>query len=96
LASYPPNNDQFLTTRLWKQLKLPVERKEPSIDPERVSSAELLAIVDELKRKAEGRPAGVFTPDEVTDPSHVVIERRIPMRMGKWRTLPPGVKPDVD
>ena len=46
--------------------------------------------------RAQGRPPGVFTPDEVTDPSHVVIERRIPMRMGKWRTLPPNVKPDTE
>jgi hypothetical protein len=96
LASYPPNDDAFLTTRLWKQLKLPVERKEPAINPDRIPSAELLAIVDELKRKSQGRPPGVFAPDEVGDPSHVVIERRIPLRMGKWKTMPPGVKPDTD
>jgi hypothetical protein len=96
LASYPPNDDAFLTTRLWKQLKLSVERKEPAIHPDHIPSAELLAIVDELKRKSQGRPPGVFTRDEVSDPSHVVIERRIPMRIGKWKTMPPGVKPATD
>jgi hypothetical protein len=33
---------------------------------------------------------------DFADPDHVVIERRIPRQMGKWRTMPPGVKPDVD
>lgn len=96
LASYPPNDDAFLTTRLWKQLKHPVARPEPAIDPDRVPSEKLLAIVNELKRKAQGRQLGAFTADEVIDPDHVVIERRIPMRMGKWKTMPPGVKPDAD
>jgi hypothetical protein len=55
-----------------------------------------LAIVNELKRKSQGPPPGVFAPDDVSDPSHVVIERRIPLRMRKWETMQPGVKADTD
>ena len=95
LASYPPNDDAFLTTRLWKQLKLPVDRPEPAIDLDRVPSEKLLAIVGDLQRRHKGAHR-VSSDDDIADPDHVVIERRVPMRMGKVEDHAPGVKPDAD
>jgi hypothetical protein len=38
---------------------------------------------------------GPFTPTEMEDPDQMVIERMIPLQRGKWRLMPPGVKPDA-
>jgi hypothetical protein len=39
---------------------------------------------------------GSFTQSELGDPSHVVIERLVPLRRGKWRLMPPGVEADAE
>jgi hypothetical protein len=33
-----------------------------------------------------------FSQTELEDPSHIVIERLVPLRRGKWRLMPPGVE----
>jgi hypothetical protein len=94
LAAYPPNDDTFLTTRLWKQMQFKVERAEPAIPTDAVPVKELLARVESLKTQAQRQAPGSYDPREFYDPQHIVIERRIPLQMGKWRTMPPTVKPD--
>lgn len=91
LAAYPPDDDKFLTTQIWKKLKMPSVRPQPAIPPDSMSSKELLDKVAELQEKAR-RVSATGRPVEFSDPDQVVIERRIPLRMGKWKTMPPGVK----
>ena len=94
VASYPPDDDAFLTTRVWKQLKMPVRPKQPEIQPDATPAQEILDTVKELQSRAQRISPRAYRPAEFADPDHVVIERRIPLKMGKWRTMPPGVKGD--
>lgn len=94
IASYPPDDEAFLTTRIWKQLKMPVLPRQPEIRPDAVPAQKILAMVKELQTKAQRLPPHARHAAEFDDPDHVVIERRIPLKMGKWRTMPPGVKGD--
>jgi hypothetical protein len=91
LAAYPPNDDKFLTTQIWKLLKMQTLRPKASIPPDSISSKQLLDKVAELQDRAK-QVSGAGRPVEFSDPDQIVIERRIPLRMGKWKTMPPGVK----
>ena len=95
LAAYPPNGDAFLTTRLWKELGFSVEPKQP-IDPDSVPSEKILTLVNEMQSAARRVRGGSFGAIEFSNIQHMVIERRIPPKMGKWKTMPPGVKPDSE
>lgn len=93
IASYPPNDDDCLTTRVWKQLGMKVEREKANVSSEPPSAAELLASVKQMKESAQGRGGTPrFSQSELEDPSHIVIERMVPLRRGKWRFMPPGVE----
>ena len=92
IASYPPDDDKFLTTRVWKQLKMRVLPKQPELQPEAMPTQKILDMVRELQSKAQRVSPEAYRAVEFSDPDHLVIERRIPLRMGKWRTMPPGVK----
>jgi hypothetical protein len=96
LASYPPDDDAFLTTRVWKQLKMSVLSKQPEAQTNPVPAQEILDMVQTLKSRAQRVSPDAHRAADFADPDHVVIERRIPLRMGKWRTMPPGVKADSE
>jgi hypothetical protein len=61
LAGYPPDDDKFLTTRIWKQLKMSARRNEEDVDPAKLTSMpgtdQALAMVkgDDSRRKGRGR-----------------------------------------
>jgi hypothetical protein len=96
LAGYPPDDETFLTTRIWKRFKMRTQRPAAEDDPKAPTkpASEMIARVKEMQAAAR-RPNGQFTRAEVDDPSHIVIERRIPLQRGKWRLFPPGVKADA-
>jgi hypothetical protein len=93
LAGYPPQDDAFLTTRIWKRFGMPTQRPPEDVDPAETLPKgivdKLLAAVGEMK---EARNSGVeqFSRSEWDDATHVVTERRFPLQRGKWRLLPPG------
>lgn len=92
IASRPPNDDGFLTTRLWKSLRLPVEPPKP-IPNDGPLNERLLEEVRKLHEGAGRSGRGSFTPSELRDPDHVSITRMIPRKRGKWRLLPAHLKP---
>jgi hypothetical protein len=98
LASYPPNDDKYLTTRLWKSLGMRTERSPtPSQRDDKPLAKELLASVKQMRDATKTQNGeGSFTQSELGDPSHVVIERLVPLRRGKWRLMPPGVEADAE
>jgi hypothetical protein len=97
IASYPPNDDSCLTTRVWKQLGMNIERQTAARSSEPPLATELLASVKQMREAAQGRDgAAQFSQSELRDPSHIVIERMVPLRRGKWRFMPPGVEASED
>jgi hypothetical protein len=94
LAGYPPDDDAFLTTRIWKRFKMPTKRAQGEVDPSKIPAKDLLAAVAELKeaKALDHNPVGRA---QIEDPDHLVIERLIPLQRGKWRLMPPGVKADA-
>ena len=92
LAARPPDDDRFLTTRLWRQFRVPVVPPQPRAGKDEQLHDALLRQVRELKaHAARGVPAGL-KPADISDPDQLVMERAIPLRRGKWHTLPPGVR----
>src|SRR5262249_22724508 len=100
LAGYPPDDDAYLTTRLYRQFKF-----RTLIDPENVDPAssipphvnnKLLKMAEEMEGAARSRLADQFSAGELKDPSHVVIKRTISLQRGKWRLMPKGGKGDAD
>ena len=87
-ASYPPKENEFLTTRLWDQF-LPVWRKhaETPVQQSPEQDAKLVARIKALTEEATDSP---ITDHSETD--YMTIEHRIPLTMGKWRILPPEVE----
>jgi hypothetical protein len=96
LASYPPNDDKYLTTRVWKSLGMPIERSPtPSRGDDKPLVKELLASIKQMREATQNQAGEAsFSQTELEDPSHIVIERLVPLRRGKWRLMPPGVEAD--
>ena len=92
IAARPPNDDRFLTTRLWEELRHPIEPPKPKqYDGPRAD--QLLEQVKKLEEAPMRSAKGNFTSAELRDPDHVAIKRLIPAKRGKWRLLPVGIKP---
>jgi hypothetical protein len=96
IASYPPNDDTCLTTRIWKQLGMNIQRQTTARSSE-PPATEILASVKQMREAAKGLDgAAQFSESELEDPNHIVIERMAPLRRGKWRFMPPGVEASED
>ncbi len=91
LAAYPPDDDKYLTTRIWKKFKMATSRSRSATPSNAISSKELLEKVANLQDKAR-QISAKGSRLNFSDPDQVVIERRIPLQIGKWKTMPPGVK----
>ena len=89
----PYEDDSYLATRLWKQF-LPGwqpgrgERGEIQMSPE--SERALVAQFKEAS-EAPGAPASEVLRDP-DDSDFLMVRRMVPVRMGKWRILPPEVE----
>ena len=90
-ASRPPH-DGFLVTTLWDRFMAPEWRSHREISPEALKDTALLNRINRLKKAAKNQnnPAVPFFPAE--DGDFMLIEKSIPLRMGKWRLLPPEVE----
>jgi len=92
LASEPPDDDQFLTTRLWNEVfarngKRPRERKGQT-GKKNKSAASLLKSIKELQETATD-------PIQMGDHENtkiMALQRKIPRKMGKWEMFPPDFK----
>ena len=51
IASYPPNDDSCLTTRIWKQLGMRIERQTTAHSAKSPSATELLAHVKQMREE---------------------------------------------
>jgi hypothetical protein len=95
VAGYPPDDETFLTTRLWRRFGMPTRPAPEERDPDALPKPtveKLLAMVDQMKEAAKQTPRGRFAQSEIDDPNHMVIERHVPLWRGKWRLLPAGVE----
>lgn len=90
-ASRPPHKG-FLVTSLWDRFMAPDWRSPKTIPPEVMKDSDLVKHINCLKKAAkdhnENNPP--FFPAE--DGDFMLIEKSIPLRMGKWRLLPPEVE----
>jgi hypothetical protein len=91
-ATYPPAEGDFLTTRLWGRF-LPKWRENAQRERKPISKeaeAKLVATLKEFEEKA--RPLGPEVELDVQTADQVMFQRRVPIRVGKWRLLPPEVE----
>jgi hypothetical protein len=91
-ATYPPAEGDFLTTRLWDRF-LPKWRENAQREGVPLSNeaeAKVVAMLRDFKDKA--RPLGPEVKLDVQSAEGVMFQRAVPMRMGKWRLLPPEVE----
>lgn len=90
-AKDPPEQGDFLVSSLWDRF-LPRWR---AIKAERGQREEMSPEAErELVQRFTPEAAGQRAPSDVhvDDADFVVIERVMPVRMGKWRILPPGIE----
>jgi len=90
-ASRPPH-DGFLVTTLWDRFMASDWRDQREIPPDALSDTDLFKRIDHLEKAAKNQdnPAAQYFPAE--DGDFMLIEKSIPLRMGKWRLLPPEVE----
>jgi hypothetical protein len=88
-AFRPPLEGDFLATQLWDRHLLPVWRKRREAKPER-SAEEEREMVREMWKQADLPTAGEHV--EVDSADFVMIEHWMPVQVGRWRIMPPGVE----
>lgn len=89
-AFYPPIEGEFLISQLWDRLMVSDWRERAKKKPEEMPREAQERIVKELKRlKTEGQPTEPFGSDVA---EYVIIEHQVPIRLGKWRLLPPELE----
>jgi len=91
-AFYPPHDEKFLITKLWDKHMAKDWRKHGDIPKPQPDSPASKNLIDELEKfKKEGKPI----PDEKRvgsgEPDHMLIERKVIGRKGKWTRFPPEV-----
>jgi len=90
-AKHPPAKDDFLVTRLWDRF-LPRWRKNVA-DPIQMSEEAEKRLVEHLNRLEKDAKVDISSePVGVQEADHLIIKRRVPVRKGKWRLLPPEVE----
>ena len=92
-AARPPTEGGYLTTRLWDRF-LPRWR----VSPSRRSEAGDKKVMEKLRpmieaAKRRGPHAGA---EEFEAADSTIFERKVPVRRGKWRLLPPEVENDPE
>lgn len=96
-AAYPPLGGGFLATEHWDRLMSPRWRQDAEGTDAQVSPRLQEALLELVKKFSSESPpstepnAGQSSVD-VASADAVVFESRVPLRMGKWRILPPGVE----
>jgi hypothetical protein len=91
-ATTPPNDDLFLTTRIYRKFGFPVDEG-LSLTPKQNQKvgADIRAMIGGMEREARN-PTSTVTRQEAEDARNITIQRMVPFHWGKWRVMPPGVK----
>lgn len=95
LAATPPNDDSFLSTRIWKKFGADVTRTSRP----RTQTEGDRKLVEQLKRFATSSGDSLNLPlseEEHANLDQMAIQRDVPLRRGKWRFMPPGVEKEDD
>ncbi len=93
IAAWPPNDDNFLVTKLWDRF-LPRWRS-ISKEPANISQEKEKDLVQHVKKFTNAKPIKEEDVDfDFQDPDAMVIQRRIHKRRGKWWQLPKDFKVD--
>lgn len=90
VASRPPDDDAYLTTRLWRQCGLSTEPKPPFVKHE--SHEKIASQIKEVVALSKQPPSHSFSRSQLKDPDQQMIRRMIPREWGKWVIIPPEVK----
>lgn len=94
-APYPPTEGDFLASRLWDRLMRPEWREhatQPSIE---MSEEEEKALIAEVVELAES-PARGEAQASKERPDAAIVERKVPVRKGKWRLVPPEAEKSAE
>lgn len=91
IAAYPPEDNSYLTTRLWTEFgrSTKEEATKPPASP--AAHTKILAELGNMKSGALVSPEEAAMIDQ-NALDNVMIERRVPRRMGKWKILPDHIK----
>jgi hypothetical protein len=96
VAGYPPDQENCLTTKIWRDLGLRTSPAKEEAEAEKSvpkeTAEKLIAMIKEMEAAAKRGDQGPFTREELADPQHLAYARRIPLVRGRWRLLPEGVK----
>ncbi len=93
IASWPPDNDDLLITKLWDRF-LPRWRT-ISKEPREINKNIEIRIVQEVKKFKDAQPIKDQDVDfDISDPDAMLIQRKIYKRRGKWWQLPKDFKID--
>ena len=91
----PPDDDRFLTTRIYRKFGFRVGQSVSlTAKQNETISADVLAMTREMETEVRN-PTSKVAWHEANDPKNVTIERKLWLKRGKWRVMPPGVKTDA-
>jgi hypothetical protein len=95
-AHFPPTEGEFLVSTLWDKFMAPGWRENATRPQEPISALVEKDLVDRVKKMRDApRLRGPRAEFETEEAGAVVFERRVPVRRGKWRLLPPGVEEEA-
>lgn len=89
-AVYPPTEGDFLVSRLWDKLMHPKWRERAANPSIKMSKEEEKALIAEIEQLAKSPARGQGQPS-VEEPDAMIVEKKVPVRKGKWRLVPPEV-----
>ena len=92
-ASYPPLEGEYLVAQLWDK-HLPMWRthateNEQGINVKIDKETKSQLVQQILQFKNQARPADPSTNIDSDSADNVIFERKVPVRVGKWRIIPP-------
>jgi hypothetical protein len=95
-AFYPPVDGDFLTSRLWDRFMAREWRKR-AVEPRVNLSPEMeKKIIADMKRMKTASAASAVAPSSSDEKDGMLFSIRVPVQMGKWRLLPPGIEKTGD
>ena len=89
VASRPPDDDAYLTTRLWRRCGISTEPKPPL--QKQMRHEKLVKQMKAVVALSKQPPKRLFTRSELRNPDQQMIRRMIPREWGKWTIIPPEV-----
>ncbi len=95
-AYYPPLEGDFLISRLWDKMMRPQWRQNAAQQREPISEESRKRLMNVFRQiadapRAEGREAQF----SVKEADAIMLKRKVPIRKGKWRLLPPEVETEA-